>query len=90
MARLDENDSSPRDDEREQLELIGGTSATSTVVVGVDGSGTSIDALSWACGEARRLGGRAIAVLACSRPPPRLPRWQRANAWRPKPASKTS
>jgi nucleotide-binding universal stress UspA family protein len=63
MARLDENDSSPRDDERDQFELIAGTSTTSTVVVGVDGSDTSIDALSWACGEARRLGGRAIAVL---------------------------
>ncbi|HEY1761947.1 MAG TPA: universal stress protein [Acidimicrobiales bacterium] len=63
MARLDENDSSPRDDERAQMELIAATSTTSTVVVGVDGSDTSIDALSWACGEARRLGGRAIAVL---------------------------
>ncbi len=34
-----------------------------TIVVGVDGSDTSLDALSWACGEARRMSGRAIAVL---------------------------
>jgi nucleotide-binding universal stress UspA family protein len=63
MARLDKDTSSPRDDNREQTDLIAGTSTTSTVVVGVDGSNTSIDALSWACGEARRLGGRALAVL---------------------------
>jgi nucleotide-binding universal stress UspA family protein len=63
MARLDENASNPRDDDRARTELIAGTSTISTVVVGVDGSDTSIDALSWACGEARRLGGRAVAVL---------------------------
>jgi nucleotide-binding universal stress UspA family protein len=63
MAHLDKNASSPRDDDRAQIELIAGASTTSTVVVGVDGSDTSIDALSWACGEARRLGGRALAVL---------------------------
>jgi nucleotide-binding universal stress UspA family protein len=63
MAHLDENASGPRDDDPAQTELITGASTTSTVVVGVDGSDTSIDALSWACGEARRLGGRALAVL---------------------------
>jgi nucleotide-binding universal stress UspA family protein len=63
MARLDENESSPRDDDRKLSELLAVASTGSTVVVGVDGSDTSIDALSWACGEARRLGGRAIAVL---------------------------
>jgi nucleotide-binding universal stress UspA family protein len=37
--------------------------ATAVVLVGIDGSETSWDALSWACGEARRLRGRAVAVL---------------------------
>jgi len=32
------------------------------VVVGLDGSQTSWDAFWWACGEARRLGGRTVAV----------------------------
>jgi nucleotide-binding universal stress UspA family protein len=63
MAHLNESASSPRDDDQAQTELMAGKSTTSTVVVGVDGSDTSIDALSWACGEARRLGGRALAVL---------------------------
>ncbi|HEU5003977.1 MAG TPA: universal stress protein [Actinomycetota bacterium] len=34
-----------------------------TVVVGLDGSEPSWDALAWACGEAQRLGGRVLAVL---------------------------
>lgn len=34
-----------------------------TVVVGLDGSETSWDACSWACGEARRLGARIVAVF---------------------------
>jgi nucleotide-binding universal stress UspA family protein len=33
-----------------------------TVLVGVDGSDTSWSAFAWACGEAARLHGRAIAV----------------------------
>jgi nucleotide-binding universal stress UspA family protein len=33
------------------------------VLVGLDGSTTSWHAFWWACGEARRLGGRAVAVL---------------------------
>jgi nucleotide-binding universal stress UspA family protein len=33
------------------------------VVIGLDGSDTSWDAFWWACGEARRLGGRAVAVF---------------------------
>lgn len=32
------------------------------IVVGLDGSQTSWDAFWWACGEARRLGGRTVAV----------------------------
>jgi nucleotide-binding universal stress UspA family protein len=33
------------------------------LVVGVDGSGPSWDAFAWAAGEARRCGGRIIAVF---------------------------
>lgn len=36
--------------------------SAATIVVGFDGSETSWSALWWACGEAARLGGRAIAV----------------------------
>ena len=37
-----------------------------TVVVGLDGSGTSWDAFWWACGEARRLDSRVVAVFVSS------------------------
>jgi K+-sensing histidine kinase KdpD len=37
--------------------------AAAVIVVGIDGSDTSWDALCWACGETKRLGGRAIAVF---------------------------
>jgi nucleotide-binding universal stress UspA family protein len=60
MAQPDETDCS-RHDDRE-----GDTSATpsgAVVVVGIDGSCTSWDALYWACGETRRLGGRTVAVF---------------------------
>jgi nucleotide-binding universal stress UspA family protein len=36
------------------------------LVVGLDGSDTSWDAFSWACGEAQRLGGRLVAVFVTS------------------------
>jgi nucleotide-binding universal stress UspA family protein len=39
---------------------------TAVVLVGIDGSETSWHALSWACGEARRLRGRAVAVFVSS------------------------
>jgi nucleotide-binding universal stress UspA family protein len=39
------------------------TPASPAVVVGFDGSDSSWDALYWACGEARRLGGRTVAVF---------------------------
>jgi nucleotide-binding universal stress UspA family protein len=58
-----ENASSPRDESRAQPEVKPIVSMPPTVVVGVDGSDTSMDALCWACGEARRINGRAIAVL---------------------------
>jgi nucleotide-binding universal stress UspA family protein len=37
------------------------------VVIGLDGSETSWHAFSWGCGEARRLGGRAVAVFVSPR-----------------------
>jgi nucleotide-binding universal stress UspA family protein len=40
--------------------------ATAVVLVGIDGSETSWHALSWACGEARRLRGRTVAVFVSS------------------------
>jgi nucleotide-binding universal stress UspA family protein len=55
--------SDPKDEDRTRPESSTGASKTPTIVVGVDGSDTSLDALSWACGEARRISGRAIAVL---------------------------
>ena len=39
------------------------SSASAVVVVGIDGSDTSWDALCWACGETSRLGGRTVAVF---------------------------
>jgi nucleotide-binding universal stress UspA family protein len=44
----------------------GGPADTATVVIGLDGSSASRAAFCWACGEARRLGGRAVAV--CTSP----------------------
>jgi nucleotide-binding universal stress UspA family protein len=38
-------------------------SASAVVVVGIDGSDASWDALYWACGETSRLGGRTLAVF---------------------------
>jgi nucleotide-binding universal stress UspA family protein len=40
-----------------------GAPATTVLVIGIDGSTTSWDAFWWACGEARRTSGRAIAVF---------------------------
>jgi nucleotide-binding universal stress UspA family protein len=42
--------------------------STTAVVVGIDGSETSWDAFWWACGEARRLGGRLVAVFVSPNP----------------------
>ena len=41
-----------------------GPTGIATVVIGTDGSPTSWDAFSWGCGEARRMGGRVVAVFA--------------------------
>jgi hypothetical protein len=38
---------------------------TAVVLLGIDGSETSWHALSWACGEARQLRGRAVGVFDC-------------------------
>lgn len=40
-----------------------GAPTATVIVVGIDGSDTSWDAFCWACGEARRTAGRAIAVF---------------------------
>jgi nucleotide-binding universal stress UspA family protein len=40
-----------------------GPADTATVVIGIDGSSASCAAFCWACGEARQLGGRAVAVF---------------------------
>src|ERR1017187_4772128 len=40
-----------------------GVPVSPVVVVGIDGSATSWDAFSWACGETRRLSGRVVAVF---------------------------
>ena len=40
-----------------------GPAATATVAVGIDGSSASWAAFCWAGGEARRPGGRAVAVF---------------------------
>jgi len=40
-----------------------GPADTATVIIGLDGSSASGAAFCWACGEARRLGGRAVAVF---------------------------
>jgi nucleotide-binding universal stress UspA family protein len=45
---------------------VGDSHGIATVVIGFDGSDTSWDALWWACGEARRLRGRALAVFVSS------------------------
>lgn len=58
-----ENASGPRDESRPQPQADANAPIPATVVVGVDGSETSMDALCWACGEARRISGRAIAVF---------------------------
>jgi nucleotide-binding universal stress UspA family protein len=40
-----------------------GPADTATVIIGLDGSSASCAAFCWACGEARRLNGRAVAVF---------------------------
>jgi nucleotide-binding universal stress UspA family protein len=49
--------------ERDGKTATGSAPSTATVVIGLDGSDSSWDAFWWACGEARRLGGRAVAVF---------------------------
>jgi nucleotide-binding universal stress UspA family protein len=43
-----------------------------TVVIGFDGSDASWDALYWACGEVRRLRGRALAVFVSASVEPEI------------------
>jgi nucleotide-binding universal stress UspA family protein len=49
--------------DQDQASGPSGRPVTSVVVVGIDGSETSWDAFWWACGETKRLAGRAIAVF---------------------------
>jgi nucleotide-binding universal stress UspA family protein len=48
---------------REHVLDSSGQPIDARVVVGIDGSETSWDAFCWACGETRRLGGRAVGVF---------------------------
>lgn len=45
---------------------VNGPTGIPTVVIGVDGTSTSWDAFCWGCGEARRMGGRVVAVFTSS------------------------
>jgi nucleotide-binding universal stress UspA family protein len=49
--------------DRDEVTRPRGGSIGFVVVIGLDGSDPSWHAFSWACGETRRLHGRAIAVL---------------------------
>ena len=42
---------------------VDGPAGIPTVVIGVDGSSSSWDAFCWGSGEARRMGGRVVAVF---------------------------
>lgn len=66
MALADQGASKPLDDGAPNDKRP--RTSPPAVVVGFDGSASSLDALSWACGEARRLGGRVIAVYVSSSP----------------------
>jgi nucleotide-binding universal stress UspA family protein len=46
-----------------ESEATSNTPHNAMIVIGVDGSETSWDACSWACGESRRLSARIIAVF---------------------------
>jgi nucleotide-binding universal stress UspA family protein len=54
-------DDSPQ--QRDHVREGFGVPPNARVVVGIDGSDTSWDAFCWACGEARRLGCRVVAVF---------------------------
>jgi nucleotide-binding universal stress UspA family protein len=59
--RHDEMDPGPQ--RRDRMHDTSASSTSAVVVAGIDGSDTSWDALCWACGETRRLGGRTVAVF---------------------------
>jgi nucleotide-binding universal stress UspA family protein len=64
MRYHDDMDSGPR--QSGQAHESAASPAGAVVVVGIDGSDTSWDALCWACGETSRLGGRTVAVYVGS------------------------
>jgi nucleotide-binding universal stress UspA family protein len=66
MGHYNGMDSKP--EHRDQLHGGSRGPVSAVVVVGVDGSDTSWDAFSWACGETRRLGGRTVAVFVGPNP----------------------
>ncbi len=66
MALADQGESKPLDGGESDGRQRRTTSPA--VVVGFDGSASSLDALFWASGEARRLGGRVVAVYVSSNP----------------------
>jgi nucleotide-binding universal stress UspA family protein len=61
MERPEETEQGPH--YRVRAAADGSDPTETRVVVGIDGSETSWDAFCWACGETRRLGGRAVAVF---------------------------
>jgi nucleotide-binding universal stress UspA family protein len=61
MGHREGMDHSPQ--HRDHFREGSGVPPNARVVVGIDGSDTSWDAFCWACGEARRLGCRAVAVF---------------------------
>jgi nucleotide-binding universal stress UspA family protein len=61
MEHHDEMD--PGRHRRDGVHETSARSASAVVIVGIDGSDTSWDALYWACGETSRLGGRTVAVF---------------------------
>src|SRR5271156_4823076 len=61
MRHHDERDPAPH--QRDRVHDTSASSASAVIVVGIDGSDTSWDALCWACGETSRLGGRTVAVF---------------------------
>lgn len=56
------DDTSSRQHKQLAAPAVEGSLATPTVVIGIDGSETGWDAFWWGCGEASRLGGRAVVV----------------------------
>jgi nucleotide-binding universal stress UspA family protein len=59
----------PRDSSSSDVRTDRPRDRAAVLVVGVDGSETSWNAFSWACGEARRLQGRLVVVFVTPETP---------------------